>query len=213
MRGRFDVTKLIKKKGTNLLSVIVSLPNQRRHPEEKFANLASPTYLSSAGWDWMPYVPGLNTGITDNVYLTFTQDVTLQDPWIRTKLHNRAEFAEVEISTEIENCSSRKVVVELSGMITPGNIMFRKELLLEADTVQTIILDGRVIKELRIKEPRLWWPNGMGDANLYECKLAIAVNGRISDEKQITFGIREYTYRTDENGVFNIYVNGKRTFL
>lgn len=213
MRGRFDVTKLINKKGTNLLSVIVSLPNQRRHPEEKFANLASPTYLSSAGWDWMPYVPGLNTGITDNVYLTFTQDVTLQDPWIRTKLHNRAEFAEVEISTEIENCSSRKVVVELSGVITPGNIKFRKELLLEADTAQTIILDGRVIKELRIKEPRLWWPNGMGETNLYECKLAIAVNGRISDEKQITFGIREYTYRTDENGVFNIYVNGKRTFL
>ena len=97
----------------------------------------------------MPYVPGLNTGITDNVYLTFTQDVTLQDPWIRTKLHNRAEFAEVEISTEIENCSSRKVVVELSGVITPGNIKFRKELLLEADTAQTIILDGRVIKELR----------------------------------------------------------------
>ena len=156
--------------------------------------------------------PGLNTGITDNVYLTFTQDVTLQDPWIRTKLHNQAEFAEVEISTEIENCSSRKVVVELSGVITPGNIKFRKELLLEADTAQTIILDGRVIKELRIKEPRLWWPNGMGETNLYECKLAIAVNGRISDEKQITFGIREYTYRTDENGVFNIYVNGKRTF-
>ena len=50
------------------------------------ANQGSPTYLSSGGWDWMPYVPGLNSGITDKVFLTNTGTATLIDPWIRTNL-------------------------------------------------------------------------------------------------------------------------------
>lgn len=34
----------------------------------------------------MPYVPGLNSGITDKVFLTNTGTATLIDPWIRTNL-------------------------------------------------------------------------------------------------------------------------------
>ena len=62
-RGRYDITRLVDRKGENLLRVKVSIP---RMP---LANQGSPNYLSSGGWDWMPYVPGLNSGITDKVWL------------------------------------------------------------------------------------------------------------------------------------------------
>ena len=78
MRGTYNVTDILKKEG-NELTVTVDVSNQTRHPEEKFANMASPAYLSSAGWDWMPNVPGLNSGITDDVSLKFTGVVLIKD--------------------------------------------------------------------------------------------------------------------------------------
>ena len=60
-RGRFEVTELLRRDGRkNVLAVLV------RAPKTPIANHASPTYISSAGWDWMPYVPGLLNGITDD---------------------------------------------------------------------------------------------------------------------------------------------------
>lgn len=57
-RGRFDVTKIVRRSGKNTLAVLVDIPRG------SLGNNASPTYICSAGWDWMPYVPGLNSGIT-----------------------------------------------------------------------------------------------------------------------------------------------------
>ena len=59
-RGMFEVTHLLRQDAApNVLAVLV------RVPTNPIANHASPTYISSAGWDWMPYVPGLLGGITD----------------------------------------------------------------------------------------------------------------------------------------------------
>ena len=79
-RGRFNVTDMVDKTGENVLAVLVHMP------QTPLANCGSPTYLSSGGWDWMPYVPGLNMGITDKVYLSNTGTATIIDPWIRTDL-------------------------------------------------------------------------------------------------------------------------------
>lgn len=69
----------------NVLAVLV------RVPTNPIANHASPTYISSAGWDWMPYVPGLLGGITDDVYFTTSGDVSLVDPWVRTRVPSREQ--------------------------------------------------------------------------------------------------------------------------
>ena len=71
-RGKYDITTLVK--ADNVLRVEVEWIG---HP---VPNFRSPTYIASASWDWMPYVPGLLSGITDDVFLTTSGDVTLQDP-------------------------------------------------------------------------------------------------------------------------------------
>lgn len=65
-RGNFDITDLLSKNGKECAAVLVPWVGT------PVPNYASPTYMSCAGWDWMPYVPGLLTGITDDVYLTKT---------------------------------------------------------------------------------------------------------------------------------------------
>ena len=210
MRGTYNVTDILKKDG-NELTVTVDVPKQTRHPEEKFANMASPAYLSSAGWDWMPNVPGLNSGITDDVSLKFTGAVLIKDPWIRTDIDDGHGSARTEISMTLCNASDKKVKVAIEGIINPGNVRFRKEMTINAGTEIDAVFSGS--DAIHIANPSLWWPNGLGEQNLYKCQITVSVDGRISDTLSETFGIREFDYKTDENGVFNIYVNGKRTFL
>lgn len=212
-RGRFNITNIVNATGKNMLQVLVTVPNQKRHPEEKFANQASPTYLSSAGWDWMPSVPGLNSGITDNVYLSAAQDVSILDPWMQTKLLNRNKQAELELSATLENSSDKPKKIELICTINPGNISFSREILLAPDTVQDIVFNPRNENALRVEKPKLWWPNGFGDPFLYNCQLTIKEDNKVSDIKNFDFGIREYSYHTEQNNVFHIYVNGEKIFL
>jgi hypothetical protein len=84
-RGKYDITDLINKKGSNTIAVLIVPPNT----DHGLANRESPTYLSSGSWDWMPAVPGLNSGITDTVAVTTTGPVTIEDPWIHTELPDK----------------------------------------------------------------------------------------------------------------------------
>ena len=93
-RGRFDITQAVQEK--NILLVKVDIP------QKPLANQGSPTYLSSGGWDWMPYVPGLNSGITDKVWLSVSGTTTLIDPWVRSDLPTLAK-AELSVEMEVKN--------------------------------------------------------------------------------------------------------------
>ena len=204
-RGRFNVTDMVDKTGENVLAVLVHMP------QTPLANCGSPTYLSSGGWDWMPYVPGLNMGITDKVFLSNTGGVTLIDPWIRTDLPTRAR-ADISAQLEVKNNENKSVKAVVTGMIKPGNITFSKEIDLSANTTSTVSFDKRYYPQLMLDSPRLWWPNGYGEPNLYTCTFEVKVDDKVSETKDVTFGIKKYTY-DKENNTFHIYINGVPVFV
>jgi len=208
-RGRFDVTRLLKMDGKNILAVLVHCPV--RNTAKGLHNACSPTFICSKGWDWMPPVPGMNMGIYRDVYLTHTRDISLLDAWIRTTLP-KADVAEVSIQVEVANHLDSTVSGELSGIINPGNITFSKPVSLPPNQTQTVKLSPTEYRALRVTHPRLWWPNGYGDPNLYTCTLEFKTGKEISDRKEISFGIKQYTY-TKENGVFHFAINGMPLFL
>lgn len=204
-RGKFEITNAVNKTGENVLAVLVYWP------QTPIPNFASPTYISSASWDWMPYVPGLLMGITDNVYLSSTGTVSLVDPWIRTKVPS-LDKASLQLQVELTNTTAQDQEGMLSGTIQPGNISFTQKIKVDANQQRTITLDTTNFKQFLIKNPKLWWPNGYGDPNLYTCELKFTIDGKVSDTKKMSFGIKEYSY--DKPGkVFNISVNGKRIFV
>jgi hypothetical protein len=204
-RGKFDITKLVHRTEKNVLAVLVSIP------KTPLNNYGSPTYISSAGWDWMPYVPGLNSGITDDVYLSNTNKVTIADPWIHTNLPSNAR-ADLEVKIDLKNSSAQNQEGVLTGVIMPGNITFSKKISLEANAITNVKLNKEQFPELSIQNPKLWWPNGYGDPNLYSCQFTFKIGDVVSDAQKITFGIKKYTYDT-EGGVLHISINGKRVFL
>lgn len=205
-RGRFDVTALVRVGGKNSLAVLDYLPVDKDGAE----NFSSPAFICAKGWDWMPRVPGLDMGIYKDVYLSWTGDVSMHDPWIRTEKLG-ADGADISIETELQNHSSSDVTGRLEGEINPGKITFSQPVTIKAGETQTGRLTSATLPSLHLANPKLWWPNGYGAPNLYTIRLSFRAGNAVSDQKNITFGIRKYTYDTD-NKTLHFYINGVRLY-
>lgn len=205
-RGMFDASRLLRHDGKpNVLAVLVEVSST------PVANHASPTYISSEGWDWMPYVPGRLNGITDDVWFATSGDVSIVDPWVRTKVPSRGQGI-VSLTTELKNHSATEKSVVLKGVIRPGDIAFEKTFKVQAGKQRTYGISPEEFPQLVIENPALWWPNGYGEQNLYTCELTCEVDGKTTDKQTVTFGIREYSYAYDKKGVFQISINGERVY-
>jgi len=67
-----------------------------------------------------------------------------------------------------------------------------------------------------VKNPRLWWPKGSGEANLYTVTMELLLNGQTVDSKTERIGLR--TFRLQRrfepgNQEFKIYVNEQPVFI
>jgi hypothetical protein len=204
-RGNYDISDMVNKNRANVLSVLVYCPKL------PITNYQSPTYISSDGWDWMPSVPGLDMGITDEVYLSNTGTATIIDPWIRTDLPTNGR-ADLTIKLDVKNSSNDFQQGTVTGVINPGNIQFSQNVFIGANSSASVTFDKRRFSEMMINDPKLWWPNGYGDPNLYTCDFTVKLGDEVSDTKRVTFGIKKYSYDTVGN-VLHVYVNGTKVFL
>ncbi|SEW38969.1 Glycosyl hydrolases family 2, TIM barrel domain [Chitinophaga sp. YR573] len=193
-RGIYDITNLLNTKGANAIAVLVSPPKF----DHGLANWESPTYICSGSWDWMPAVPGLNSGITDTVALTVTGPVSITDPWIRADMPD-TNAATIRVSAQVMNSSPVAVTGKLKAVISPGNIIISSsEVTLAAGSSQEINLQPQYMQH-----PHLWWPNGYGQQFLYDCKLSFET-ATISQ----SFGIRKISADTTSlNGPMRVYIN------
>lgn len=100
----------------------------------------------------------------------------------------------------------------------PGSlktILFEKEVTIPANDTVTVSFSPEDFKQLQIKDPYLWWPNGYGMQYLHNLKLSFIINGKTSNERNTIFGIRKITTSLKElNGEYGriFYVNGQRIF-
>lgn len=140
------------------------------------------------------------------MYLEFAGDVTIRDPWIRSVLNNNYTIATLKPQTSVKNLTINPMDVQVKATIMPGNLSVTKDLSIAAgDSVDVTMPD------ITIDNPKLWWPNGYGDQNLYTCQFDVISNGQVIDSHTQSFGIKEYNYKK-ENTAFVIYVNGKKVY-
>ena len=70
--------------------------------------------------------------------------------------------------------------------------------------------------QLNIKNPNLWWPNGMGKPNLYQMRLVLSNNVGKVDEKADKIGVRTIEVVREPDSIghsFYFSVNGKPLFI
>ncbi len=246
LRFRYDITDHANIEGENVLAVKihqvdhVGTPNPgyqfdvfgpgRGQGEDIFKDV---TLKLSAGWDCAPVVRDRNMGIYQDVYLTYTGDVSILNPYIVTDLPlPDTTRADITISAELKNTGKTVVKGILKGSIDlikvvdfytykkemPGDfntVTFEKKVEIPAGETVTVSLTPNEFQQLGIKHPYLWWPNGYGKQYLHNLRLTFEADRRISDIRNTTFGIREISSSLKElDGEFGriFMINGQKIF-
>lgn len=131
LRKSFNITEHLRKEGTNVLAVLVYPPTYPGDPNGGQGGdgqiARNNTMQYTPGWDWVQPIRDRNTGIWDEVSVTTTGAVTVQSPYIVTKVpgvrspeKKTQEDAFVKTSVEVENITDtpRKglLVCETNGI-------------------------------------------------------------------------------------------------
>jgi beta-galactosidase/beta-glucuronidase len=216
MRGRFDVTALVHPGAANALAVRIirtANPGSTKDKAGRTVNGGAlgrdnPTYHASAGWDWISTIRGRDTGIWSNVTLTSTGAVTIENPLVTTTLPlPDTTRADVSIQATVHNQETHPVSGTLRASF--GAVTVESQVTLDPSSTKTVEFAPSTQPALRLTTPKLWWPVGYGEPNLYPVSMSFAVDGKVSDATSFQAGIRQFTY-SEEGGVLKIWVNGRR---
>ena len=207
-RARFDVTGKLPPGRKSALAVRIlknATPGSIKEktfesPDKNGGALGAdnPTFHAAIGWDWIPTIRGRDTGIWNDVFFTVTGAVTIENSHVDSKLLlPDTSHADVTIEATLRNHDTRPVSGTLRGRF--GDEAFTIPVTLDAAASKT------VKHSIALTNPKLWWPNGYGDPNLYDVELKF----ENSDTTQFKAGIRQFTY-SEEGGALRFWINGRR---
>jgi len=218
LRESYDITPYLKSDGQNILAVIVYPPTFPGNPNGGQGGdgiiARNNTMQYTPGWDWIQPVRDRNTGIWDEVSVTTTGNVRLLAPYVVTKVPGarqpeakRQKEAFVTASVDVFNHSNKSQTGTLTCE-TNGVRLSEIVSLLPHET-KTV-----TFKPVAIKNPRLWWPNGVGEHPLYHMLFTFESNHSVSDKTDVRYGIREITSDKDPvNGGRRFFVNGQKVYI
>ncbi|NEB75547.1 glycoside hydrolase [Streptomyces sp. SID14478] len=209
-RAAFDVTDALEPRERNVLAVRITPMPVPGSPGDKgpageawvdagadTMNKNSPTYLASSGWDWMPAVRDRAAGIWNHVRLRSTGAAVLGDPRVDTVLPKLPDtsVAELTLVVPVHNADGAKRSVRVSAAF--DGVRVAKSVDVAAGKSTEVVFAPDEFAQLRLRSPRLWWPNGLGDAALHDLTLTASVAGKQSDRRRTRFGIRQFGYEYD----------------
>jgi beta-mannosidase len=227
MRGNFNVASAVKAGEKAVVAVLIHPPVHPGDPWEKtVANergpngggtsgqLArdGPTFVASLGWDWVPGIRDRQIGIWQKVTLSASGPVVLVDPYVTTDLPlPRTDSADISIETRAQNLTDAAQTGVVSGKF--GDVAFQSAAItLQPHETQVVKLTPQTTPALHILNPRLWWPNGSGEPNLYPLHLSFDINRAPSDAKDMQIGIRKLAYFVDGSNNLTLVVNGVKIY-
>lgn len=217
IRGKFDVTDLIVS-GKNVVAVEIIKNQHIGAIKEKnvqstdfnggILGADNPTFHATIGWDWIPTMRGRNIGIWNDVFLTTTGKVTVADPLVQSVLPlPDTTSAKLTAEVIVKNHDANAVKGTLEGKI--GDITFQQPVELAAGEEKAVVFDAKDFPQLNVQNPRLWWPKGYGEPNLYDANFTFKIDDKVSDAKDFKVGIRQMTFNED-NQILSLFVNGRR---
>ena len=186
----FTFASAVKKGKTNAGKHNYTLPGD----EKVFVRKAQYHF----GWDWGPRF--VTAGIWKKISLCFLDDAFIT----KIKCNQKSILgskAQLEFTAEI-NC-----------LIT-GNFNFKVN-----DKTQNFSLKkglNQITLPYKIKQPKLWWPNGLGEAYLYPFEISLIKNNQVVDSKKLSIGLRTIELIQEKDTIGNSFyfkVNGIPVFM
>ncbi|MDR3709856.1 MAG: glycoside hydrolase family 2 TIM barrel-domain containing protein [Capsulimonadaceae bacterium] len=159
------------------------------------------------GWDIMPRA--LSAGLWRPVRIEWRSTERIDQYWLSTRWVSEGRAGEAFwYRLQGVDPLSAHYEVEIKGSC--GESTFRKR-------SSVVGVAGRCVFD--VENPRLWWPRGRGDANLYNVSVRLLRNGDEVDRHEFRHGIRTIELNRTEiidaegKGEFVFLVNGERLFI
>lgn len=160
-----------------------------------------------SGWDWGPK---LNTcGIWKDVYIESWNDMKINDFYVKdtepSHDPNRPWIAEVEVEIQADKRMTTKLQLNITDKDGYSQEVEHKAQLHKG--LNTVVIP------VTIENPKLWWPNGAGEAHLYYFSLGTT---GMNTPLMHTHGLRtvELVQKPDSIGQsFQFKINGKPLFM
>ncbi|MCS7306515.1 MAG: hypothetical protein NZ602_15570 [Thermoguttaceae bacterium] len=181
---------------------------------------ASASLVKSELWSGWPIgARDFNTiGIWRSVRLVRNGWPCLERPFVRT-VHLADKEAKLRVSVEVCTVEEKEPACDLAVTIRGRGFQsppVEGRLTALQPKPSTVVAE----LDLRVPEPRLWWPNGLGDQPMYEAEIRLEREGRLLDRLVVPFGIRTIercragrpweSYRT---GPWVFRINGQEFFV
>lgn len=207
IRGQFAFVPI---PGKNIVAIRISPPPHPGTPHEQSIRggvgenggqlaIDGPTFVATEGWDWIPAIRDRNTGLWQNVELLATEALEIGDPQIVTDLPlPRIDSADLYVRVPVINRGSAALTATVTVAIAGAQLQRQVEVAPGATTM--VEFSPKTDAALTVRDPKLWWPNGYGEPVLHTAKIAVSAGGRLSDQEDVRFGIREVSY---DLGLFN----------
>ncbi|MHC4073681.1 MAG: glycoside hydrolase family 2 protein, partial [Planctomycetota bacterium] len=191
-RFQFDISSCICK-GSNVLAVEVVPPN--------------PGDFSTGFVDWNPPPPDRNMGIIRSVRMRFCENVSIENPFVQTNLNAEThDEATLTVSVELANHKDWTTSGILEGEIE--SVRFSEAVEIKPQGQKTL-----EFTDIRITNPRIWWPHNMGKPDLYDLQLKFTADDKVSDADSVRFGIRKVEDYTNEAGHKGFKINGRKVLI
>ncbi|MEM1582190.1 MAG: glycoside hydrolase family 2 protein [Candidatus Bathyarchaeia archaeon] len=159
------------------------------------------------GWDWA--IKLLTVGIWRSVRIISYDKALIKDLYVRT-LNIKGNNAEIEVSIEIDSRCNADATLKLYGECKESKF---------SSEVPLTLKEGLNFHKftLTINEPKIWWPLGYGEQNLYTLRSELFVDNIIEDIHYTRFGVRTVELITESNEssngkVFYFKINGVKVF-
>ncbi len=218
-RGLFDVTSFVQPGTTAVVAVLIQPPPHPADPEEQtqaagtggnggILSQDGPTFISTQGWDWIPGIRDRDMGIWQKVTLAASGPVIIENPLVTSALPlPRTDTADLTFEATLRNATIIPQSGTLTGTFDGGS--FSVPVTVPAQGTLLVKLDSVTTPSLHVAHPRLWWPNGYGKPELYSLHLHFDTeSGLASDDRDVSFGIRQLSYLVPGSANLTLSVNG-----
>lgn len=162
--------------------------------------------------DWNPRPADESMGIFRPVVISTTGSVDLRYPAVRSKVNTETlDEAWLTVEATLVNKSAQPTEGVLVG--TFEGETFGKPVTLEPGETKVVTISAEDADLLHVKNPRLWWCHNMGNPEMYDMKLGFYIDGKVSDEEDIDFGIRQIEDYFTPEGHRGFILNGKNVLV
>lgn len=157
------------------------------------------------GWDWGPRI--VTSGIWRDVFLEGWNDVRIENIFYDQQ---NVTAKSATINTIVEVYADRNLadaIIEVKDDNT-GSVFASKKIQLQKGF-------NKIAVPFVMKNPKLWWSLGLGEAHLYNFKTSIIVDNAVAETQNDRIGIRSVKVinKPDDYGKsFYIELNGRPVF-